>query len=149
PLDQNVMITTQDLFAQFGARRLLSRAELSSDRRTLTLFYLENLPASARIVVTLDGTESGLDADGDGQPGGIFEMSFDTLGITGLQGTAVVGQVFASEKLAGTNVPLANVTVTVDGAEETLRTTTDSTGFFRLSPAPAGTFFVHVDGRTA
>ncbi len=149
PLSPNAVVTTQDLFAEFGARRLLSRAELSSDRRTLTLFYLENLPASARIVVTLDGTDLGLDADGDGEEGGVFEMSFDTLGVTGLAGTGVIGHVYASEKSGGTNVPLANVTVTVDGAEEKLRTTTDASGFFSLSPAPAGTFFVHVDGRTA
>src|SRR5207237_8096493 len=35
------------------------------------------------------------------------------------------------------------------GAEETLRTTTDASGFFRLEPVPAGRFFVLVDGRTA
>lgn len=70
-------------------------------------------------------------------------------------GTAVIGTVFASELAASTNgvtnsinVPLAGVTVTVDGAEQTLRTTTDAQGHFILSPCPAGRFFVPVDGRT-
>jgi hypothetical protein len=44
---------------------------------------------------------------------------------------------------------LENVTITVDGAEENLRTTTDASGFFRLEPVPAGRFFVHVDGHKA
>lgn len=156
PLAASTVIAPNTLFAGFGGRRLLSRSELSSDRRTLTLFYLESLPASARVHVVFDGTgltdESGqpFDADGDGQAGGTLATSFDTLGITGLAGTVLMGRVFASDKLAnGGNLPLANVTITVDGAEESLRTTTDSTGFFKLDPAPAGRFFVHVDGRTA
>ncbi|MCI0537076.1 MAG: hypothetical protein L0Z50_17815 [Verrucomicrobiales bacterium] len=62
----------------------------------------------------------------------------------------MIGHVYASEKgPGGANQPLRNVTVTVDGAEETLRTVTDANGFFKLQPAPAGRFFVHVDGRTA
>ncbi|MBE7499885.1 MAG: hypothetical protein HS113_06160 [Verrucomicrobiales bacterium] len=66
----------------------------------------------------------------------------------------MIGHVFASERVpdgAGglRDQPLEGVTITVDGAEETLRATTDATGFFRLQPAPAGRFFVHVDGRTA
>lgn len=70
-----------------------------------------------------------------------------------IEGTSVCGRVFASElaqvRDTSVNVPLAGVTITVDGMEETLRTTTDSKGNFCLSPAPAGRFFVHIDGRTA
>ncbi|MBK9139078.1 MAG: hypothetical protein IPM17_10005 [Verrucomicrobia bacterium] len=60
---------------------------------------------------------------------------------------------FASEPVplpggGTTNRPLGGVTITVDGAEETLRTLTDENGFFSLR-SPAGRFFVHVDGRTA
>ncbi|MBL9126706.1 MAG: Ig-like domain-containing protein, partial [Verrucomicrobiales bacterium] len=155
-LAPEALLTSDDLFAQFGGRKLLSRAELSSDRRTATLFYLENLPASARIRVTLDGTRlpdgsgKSLDADGDGRPGGVRVLEFDTASVGGLPGTAVIGKVFASEKNAdGSNKPLVNVTVTVDGAEETLRASTDENGAFVLQPAPSGRFFVHVDGRTA
>jgi hypothetical protein len=161
PLSTNVTLTTSNVFAEFGGRRWLSRVELSSDRRTVTLFYLEYLPASARVRVTFDG--AGLtdflgrpvDLDGDGAPGGAMVVDFDTLSITPLTGTAVIGQVLASDQVPGTNTtnfvnrPLEGVTVSVDGAEETLRTVTDSQGRFTLSPAPAGRFFVHVDGRTA
>lgn len=156
PLAPDVTFSSDQLYAEFGERELLARAELSSDRRTATLFYLENLPASARVRVKLEGATlrdlSGkpLDADGDGQPGGVRVLEFNTAGIAGLANTAVRGKVFASEKNAdGSNKPLENVTVTVDGAEESLRTATGSDGSFILSPAPAGRFFVHIDGRTA
>ncbi|MBE7499890.1 MAG: Ig-like domain-containing protein [Verrucomicrobiales bacterium] len=159
PLAADTVLTTTNLFASFGGRTLLARVELSSDRRKATLFYQENLPASARIRVTFDATdvrdEGGkeVDADGDGRPGGFANLDFDTLSIAALPTTAVIGRVFASEPLAGpvlsTNRPLGGVIITVDGAEETLRTTTDADGFFKLQPAPAGRFFVHVDGRTA
>lgn len=159
PLAADAALANTNLFASFGGRDLLSRVELSSDRMKATLFYLEQLPASARVRVTFDAAgvkdQSGreVDADGDGQPGGFATLDFDTLGIAALPSTAVIGRVYASEPLTGpvlsTNRPLAGVTITVDGAEETLRTTTDADGYFKLMPAPAGRFFVHVDGRTA
>ncbi|MCI0539531.1 MAG: Ig-like domain-containing protein, partial [Verrucomicrobiales bacterium] len=156
PLAPNTMLTSDRLFAEAGGRRILSRAELSGDLRTATLFYLENLPASARVVVTLDGdglndfSGAALDADDDGKAGGVFQSGFTTGGTIGLPGTAVIGHVFASEKNAdGSNRPLRGAIVTVDGAEESLRTETDESGFFKLEPSPAGRFFVHVDGRTA
>lgn len=155
-LGETATLATTQFHAEFGGRRLLTRPELSLDRRTLTLFYLETLPADAVIEVTLDGaglhdtTGQPLDPDADGQPGGTYSLAFETAGISGLPGTGVEGRVFASERNPdGSNRPLANVTITVDGAEEILRTTTDGAGFFRLQPSPAGRFFVHVDGRTA
>ena len=156
PLAPVAEVTTERFYAEFGGRRILSRTELSADRRTATLFYLENLPASARVRVRFEGTGlydfwgNELDADGDGMPGGAAEFSFLTAGITAPPGTAVIGRVFDSEPNPdGSNRPLVNVTITVDGAEETLRATTDASGFFRLDPSPAGRFFVHIDGRTA
>jgi len=140
---------------------LLSRAELSSDRRKATLFYLENLPGSARVQVVFDGTgildERGLavDADGDGAPGGVAKIAFDTETLTTVGNTIVCGRVFASELAIRTNgatnmsinVPLAGDFVTADGLEETVRAMTDEFGDFRLTNAPAGQFFVHIDGR--
>ena len=161
PLAPAATFSTTNLYATFGGRKILSRVELSTDRQTATLFYLEPLPGSARIRVTFDST--GLrdfigrlvDGNADGAPGGVNIVDFDTLSVTALPQTAVIGQVFASEHVGGTapsnfvNRPLQGVTITVDGMEETLRTTTDAQGRFRLEPSPAGRFFVRVDGRTA
>lgn len=156
PLAPSATLDTHHFYAQFGGRKILSRVDISSDRKKATLFYLEPLLSNARITVTLDGAGltdllgRAVDLDGDGVAGGVYRQTFDTLSITPLPGTAISGRVFASERAAGgADIPLAGVTITVDGAEETLRTTTDGQGNFTLTPCPAGTFFVHIDGRTS
>jgi hypothetical protein len=145
--------------AEFGGQTLAARLYLSKDRKTVTLFYDAALPASGRIRVTVDGVllkderNRAVDADLDFAPGGIARIDFDTLTLSTVPGTAVCGRVFASELAQGSrgsvNVPLEGATITVDGAEQTMRAVTDANGNFRLEPAPAGRFFVHVDGRTA
>lgn len=161
PLSQAATPLTNAVYATFGGRRLLTRLELSGDRRKASLFYQENLPGSARVQVTVDGDllpDAGgrkVDADRDGMEGGKGQFHFDTVNLTAAPGVVVVGQVFASELATsggvGTpqNRPLAGVTITVDGREQDLRAVTDAEGRFTLSPAPIGTFFVHIDGRTA
>ena len=162
PLASDAVIGNDLFFASYGGRKILSRVELSSDKKTATLFYLEPVPASARIRVTFIGDSvfdflgRTVDADGNGLPGGTAQIDFDTLSITPVGQTAIIGRVFASELVPdpkGTtntvNKPLAGVTITVDGAEETLRAVTDSLGNFKLQPCPAGKFFVHIDGRTS
>ena len=155
PLSANASINTSNLYAKFGDRKLLTRAELSSDKRKVTVFYLEPIPASATITVYLDSTglsdlvNRSIDADGDSVAGGVYTTSFTTLGITALPNTGIVGRVLASEQVDEKDVPIEGVIITVDGMEETLRAVTDANGNFTLSPAPAGSFFVHIDGREA
>ena len=165
PLSLGTVLTTFDqntqlpghLYAEAGGRKLLTRAELSGDRLKATLFFLEPVPASSRVIVTLntDGVLDLLgrpiDPDGDGQPGGALSFSYDTVPISPVSGTGVIGQVYASEVVSGQSrdTPLAGVTITVDGAEESLRTVTGPDGRFSLNPCPAGRFFVFIDGRTA
>lgn len=161
PLAETATIGNSNLWAEAGGRRLLTRPELSSDRRRASLFYLEPVPGSTRVRVFFDGTGLSdaegrpLDLDADGQPGGLCAVEFTTAGFSAVAGTGVTGRVFASEWMEDPSVPaqlvnrpLPGVTITVDGAEESLRTTTDEEGKFVLSPCPAGRFFVHVDGRT-
>lgn len=158
-LHANVVLGPTNFYAELGGRQLLSRIELASDHRTATLFYLEPLPAGARIQVhlvgdtILDAQGVAVDAEGDGQPGGSHLLKFDTMRTASVAGTAVSGHVYASDRVSlggqPANQPLAGVLITVDGAEEKLRTVTDANGFFFLKPCPAGRFFVHIDGRTA
>lgn len=160
PLAADALVTRDNFFAGFAGRKFLSRVELSSDRRKATLFYLEPIPGSTRISVVFDATgirdAQGrlVDADADGVPGGTHVFQFDTYSTTTIAGTAISGVIFASEPTAprpdgSTNQPLIGVTVTVDGAEESLRAVTDAQGRFTLTNCPAGRFFVHVDGRTS
>ncbi len=161
PLSTNSVVTTAQLYASFGGRKILSRVELASNRRTVTLFYLEPLPGNASIRVTFDGTglvdflNRPVDLDGDGAAGGVATLDFETLSLTPVENTSVSGRVFASQikSVSGAtdqvlDTPIAGVTITVDGQEQTLRTVTDPQGNFLLSPVPAGPFFVHIDGRT-
>ncbi len=155
PLAADTVLTTERYFVEADGRRLLGRVELGGDRRSATLFHLEPVPANARVQVTFTGAgvrDTGgaeLDAEGDGEAGGTFRFTFDTAPIQPTANTAVSGYVFASARNPdGSNRPLAGVIVTVDGAEESLRTTTDASGFFQLNSCPAGRFFVHIDGRS-
>jgi hypothetical protein len=82
PLAAGAQLGGDRLFAEAAGRRILARPELSADRQTLSLFYLENLPAGARVEVTLDGTGwtgaagEPVDFDGDGLPGGATVLRF-------------------------------------------------------------------------
>jgi len=75
-LAAGTVLSSNVFWAEAAGRRLLSRLELSTDRRTATLFYLEPLPGSARVTVTLEGdllrdlADQPVDGDGDGRPGG-------------------------------------------------------------------------------
>jgi len=160
PLAADARITTDNFFAGFSGRKFLSRVELSSDRRKATLFYLEPIPGSTRItaVFTANGIKDAngleIDADGDGRPGGFHLLQFDTYSTAPIANTAISGVVYASEPVPDgqgglTNLPIRGVTITVDGAEETLRAVTGADGRFTLSPSPSGRFFVHIDGRTS
>jgi hypothetical protein len=96
-------ISTGNLFAEAAGRKILSRVQISGDRKTATLFHLENLPGSTRVRVTLNGNTirdskgALIDADFDGQAGGIGTVEFDTYGLQAISQTAVIGRVFASE----------------------------------------------------
>lgn len=160
PLAATTVLDAGRIMATFGGRQLLSRIDLASDRKTVTLFYLEPLPASARVRVTFFGAglkdEYGrsLDLDGDGQPGGDAVVDFDTYSTTPVPATAVIGHVYASDPIPDgqggfTNRPLPGVRITVDGAEQELFAVTDLQGSFKLEPCPAGRFFVKIDGHTS
>jgi len=162
PLAADSVLGPNVLYAEAASRRVLARVELGSDRQSATLLYAEPLPGGVQVEVVLHGDEildlngKRVDADRDGVEGGVGRIRFSTLNNVPVVGTAVVGRVFASDLVPGPdtgtnalNRPLAGVTITVDGREESLRTITDAQGNFRLDPAPAGEFFVHIDGRTA
>ena len=111
PLAEGTVLGVAELEAKLGERRLLSRSVLSADRRRATLFYLEPLPAGARIKVALrgdgllDGEGVAVDADGDGVAGGTAVIEFDTMSTAAVPGTAVAGRVLASDPVAAGGRP--------------------------------------------
>jgi hypothetical protein len=160
PVDPD-SITPESLSISSGGEEIPARLEFSKDFHSVSLFYLRLLPDGARVRVALDGFQVRrlgggiLDGDRDGLPGGIHEFEFDTVSLSTVAGTSVLGRVFASEiapPVAGRTLsvdrPLEGVTIYVEGAENTLFTTTDALGNFRLENVPAGEFFVYIDGRT-
>jgi hypothetical protein len=153
-------INSTNFFAQFAGNNLTGWRNLSPDGRRATLFYDEDLPPSARIQLTVNGETMedaegyAVDPDGDNLPGGVQVIDFDTLNLTAVVGTTVCGHVYASDLAVNQNgnlvdEPLVGATISVDGAADTLFAITDINGDFCLDPAPAGRFFIHVDGRTA
>ena len=152
PLDPTT-VTASSVRAEVAGVPIGSTPHVSPDGRVVTLFYDAPLPASSRVRVIVDGdvlrSAGGalVDADRDGQAGGVGELDFDTLTLTTLNGTVVCGHVVAAEQGGGgVDTPLAGVLITVDGKEAELWDTTDGNGDFCLNPAPVGRFFVHIDG---
>ena len=145
--------------ARFAGQDLPATIHLSQDRKKIYLFYTNPLPETATVFVTvagdfiLDDNNRKIDADGDGIPGGSRSVSFTTLTTTSVPGTVICGRIFASELDPNggpsTNVPLENVRISVDGSSPVIEVFTDSMGNFRMEDAPAGRFFIHIDGSTA
>ncbi len=159
PLDSAGVIES-NFAAQFAGQSIARRLYLSADLKSVTIFYDQVLPASARVRVTINGDALAdalgyaIDVDGDGVLGGTGIIDFDTLTLTTIPGTIVCGRVFASELEpvpggGSINVPLEGARVTVDGSNGAMDAFSDNQGNFCLDPAPAGNFFVHIDGREA
>jgi hypothetical protein len=137
---------------RFGGVDLPADLRLSANRRIARLFCSEPLPSSARVRVTVDGGRivdlaEGLavDADGDGEPGGVRRIDFDTASVIGILNTSVFGDVFASEKgPRGEEVALEGVVLTVVGTDITATTGPD--GRYELVGVPVPEFFVEIDG---
>ncbi|MCA9119200.1 MAG: Ig-like domain-containing protein [Planctomycetaceae bacterium] len=149
PVD--ISTVTEDAFYLIAnGERVPGRIVASSTERFVNFFYDTALPPSTEVRIVVDGNKimgrdgRALDADGDGEPGGIRTADFSTLPLTRVAGTNVFGYV----KNALTQEPIVGVTIRVDAFPEA-NAVTDENGFFELVDMPAPEFFVHVDGGTA
>jgi hypothetical protein len=156
PLAQSTVLDASRFYATFAGQTLPARIDLSSDRRKATLFFAAPLPSASRVRVVLDGnalaTVGGpaVDADGDGDPGGVAVADFETTSLSRIAGTDVWGYVYDAYTLAGNggNRPIVGATIRVDGFPQA-NAVTDANGYFILRDMPAPEFFVHIDGTTA
>jgi len=155
PLDP-ASVTNSAFAAYYGGQTLTTTLRHSPDGRRVTLFYDPPLPPSARVRVIADGDllmdAEGytVDANGDGFPGGLGVIDFDTLSLSPVPGTDVWGYVYDSYNTNpdDSDIPVVGATIRVDGLPS-LNAVTDSTGYFILEDVPAPEFFVHIDGSTA
>lgn len=143
-------ITDQSMQVVALGGAIAGRRVVSSTGLFVSFFPAQPWPASTEVRLTVDGNMiknragTTLDADGDGQPGGVRKVDFTTLPLTRIPGTNVFGFV----KDSYTTTPIVGATIRVDAFPEA-NAVTDSNGRFELANMPAPEFFVHIDGSTA
>lgn len=147
----------------------------SSDNKSAWLFFQQPLPSGSSLKIVLDGDQIAapdgllLDADRDGNPGGVLQHSFTTARSVPLPGTSLVGKVvdpgpdlvpftYDDAQVGPDNAfftsddlflrPIEGVKVFVLGMEDQW-VLTNSQGEFNLPMVPAGVVKLAVDGRTA
>jgi len=134
------------------------------------LFLKQPMPNASEVQVAVDGssikTVAGepLDADGDGQPGGVATTRFTTVSIASVPGTVLAGRIVdpgpdlqprtLDDIHLGPNRsitflhPIAGVRVYLHGLEANVAVT-DSNGWFELDSMPVGDVKVVVEGPAA
>jgi hypothetical protein len=139
-----------------NGERLPGNIKVSSTNEFATFFYDEPLPPSTEVRVVVEGdkilTDDGvaIDADTDGNAGGMVTADFTTLPLTRIEGTDVFGYVYDSYNTNpdGSNIPIVGATIRLDALPDVFAVT-DENGYFRLEDVPAPGFAVHIDGSTA
>ncbi|MEM6777339.1 MAG: Ig-like domain-containing protein, partial [Planctomycetota bacterium] len=160
-------VNSESFYLIANGERIAGNIRVSSTERFATFFYDAPLPPSTEVRVVVDGDRIAgrdglsLDADGDGEPGGLLEYDFRTLPLSFIPGTSVFGFVFDSynQDGEGNDIPIVGATISLD-ADPSVFAVTDENGFFELGlqdnnsdgrpdGLPAPDFFVHIDGSTA
>ena len=156
-------LTNETIIVSTGDTVIPYRLDVSSSKLSARLFW-QAIPQQAKIKVRLSNkimSEGGVVLQVPPSDN-FYEFEFFTLSVTPAPNTMVMGRIFASElvhflvsvdnmteKNSSLDVPLENVKISVDAAEDELFTFTDVNGFFVLDPCPGGKFFVHIDGSGA
>ncbi len=148
----------------------------STDGSFAWLFFTQPMPGGSLITLHVDGSAiraaadgAFLDADGNGAPGGVFTLTFQTVSTTPVVGTKLVGKVvdpgpdlqpmtFDDIRRGPDGIihtpddvfllPIAHAKVYILGQEDKF-VFTHANGNFELTDVPAGTVKVAIDGRTS
>ncbi|MHB8520202.1 MAG: Ig-like domain-containing protein, partial [Limisphaerales bacterium] len=163
-------LNSDNFYATAGGQKLLTTIVPSNDGRFAWLFFAGSMPNASEVQVTVDGatirqqgTETPLDANGDGVPGGTLTFSFTTVSLTPVAGTSLSGIVVDpgpdliprtdDDVLAGPTGytflhPIAGVKVYLIGLENQAQVT-GADGKFHFDSVPVGDVKVAIDGLTA
>lgn len=151
PVDPDT-VTALSVQAVANGQSLPGRLIVNSTRLLATFIPETPWPSSTEVRIVVNGdlirAQNGdrLDADGNGVSGGVAAIDFRTVSTARIAGTTVSGRVIRSEPgPGGEDLPLAGVTIRVDGFEG-LFAVTDANGGFTLVDVPSPEFFVHIDG---
>lgn len=168
PVDVSTL-NSNNFYASFAGQKLPARIVPAGNGTFAWLFFQSNMPGASRIQITLDGSTilsalgAPLDADGDGQAGGVVRASFSTVSVAGIPNTLLSSRIVdpgpdliprtADDTRLGQGgftylLPIRGAKVYVLGMESNF-TFTDTNGQFTLNNMPVGNVKVVLDGRTA
>ncbi len=168
-------LNANNFFASFGGEKLDARIVPANDGQFAWLFFEGSMPDASMVQVTVDGNtifsaedSSPLDADGDGEPGGMLQYSFSTVSLASVPNTTLIGQVLdpgsdnqpftaddfdpGPDGIAHTDddvflLPIEGVEVYILGREDNV-VFSDENGRFMLENVPSGNVKVEVNGLT-
>ena len=175
PVD-TATLNSSNFYATYNGQKLPATIVPSNDGTFAWLFFTQNLPNSAQLQVTVDGStimakdgSGALDAAGNATPGSPLHFAFTTVSTTPLTGTSLSGRIVdpGADKVpmspddfdAGADgkpgtaddvykLPIAGVKVYIIG-QETQAVFSDANGFFHFDNVPAGDVKIVVSGLTA
>ena len=166
-------LNASSFFATAGGETLPATIVLSNSGRLAWLYATGGLPGGSEVQITVDGNlilgtdGTALDADGDGQAGGVLSFAFRTGRTVPLSGTTLSGRVLdvgpdflpmteddaapGLDGVIGTDddvflLPVAGVPVFLLGLEDDV-IHTDADGRFHFDAVPAGDVKVVIDGQ--
>ena len=131
---------------------LAGRIAVSSDGKIITFFPEDQLPAATELRLKVDGDAitgidgKSIDANGDGQPGGVLEADFQTVTLTRIPNTNIEGFIFDSNNRDedDMDIPLEGVVVSVVGLPD-VSAVTDENGRFFLQNLPIPQVYLDFD----
>ena len=94
-------LNENNFFATFAGEKLDARIVPANDGSFAWLFFEEPMPDASMVQVHVDGgtifsaeDSSALDADNDGESGGMLDFSFSTVSLAGVPDTTLTGLVY-------------------------------------------------------
>ncbi|MEO0485521.1 MAG: Ig-like domain-containing protein, partial [Pseudomonadota bacterium] len=145
-------ITSDSIKLMASGEQLAGRLDLSSNGKIATFFPDEVLPSSTNVRLLVDGDlvmgadGKQVDADGDGEAGGMYQADFATASLTRVANTNIEGFIFDANYTDddGLDIPLEGVVVKVVGLPG-VETVTDENGRFFLEDMPIPQVYLDFD----